>query len=148
MERDNIIKNRNSIPKMGEIRYGYNENPENHKYGGIRPYLIVSNNVYNKTSGLVEAIPFTTKRLNSENPVHIQYKAEEVQGLTKDSTLMIESRVTLSCQRFTEPIGHFTQENWTKAAVGMAYQNPCVIYAFNQRQIQQNTLFNNLLKNS
>ena len=108
----------------------------------------MSNNVYNKTSGLVEAIPFTTKRQNSTNPVHIQYQAGEGEGLNRDSTLVIEGRVTLSHRQLSEPVGRFTQENWNKAAVGMAYQNPCIVYAFNQRHIQYSILFNELLKNT
>lgn len=41
-----------SVPKIGEIRFGYVAESEAktsvHKYIGIHPYLIVSNNIYNK----------------------------------------------------------------------------------------------------
>lgn len=43
-----------SIPKIGEIRFGYASDDESrlstHKYVGVHPYLVVSNNTYNKTS--------------------------------------------------------------------------------------------------
>lgn len=68
-----------SIPKIGEIRFGYASDDESrlstHKYVGVHPYLVVSNNTYNKTSGQCEVIPFTTKRIGKYNPVHIEYKA-------------------------------------------------------------------------
>lgn len=83
-----------SIPKIGEIRFGYASDDESrlstHKYVGVHPYLVVSNNTYNKTSGQCEVIPFTTKRIGKYNPVHVEYKAGEVSGLIKDSTLIIE----------------------------------------------------------
>lgn len=72
-----------TTPKIGEIRLGYVEAQGNtHKYTGVHPYLVVSNNVYNQKSGQTEVIPFTTKRMYSHNPVHVNFKVGEVNGLT------------------------------------------------------------------
>ena len=117
-----------SVPKIGEVRFGYVAESEAktsvHKYVGIHPYLIISNNVYNKTAGQCEVIPFTTKRTNSHNPVHVDYKAGEVEGLKKDSTLVIEGRDTIRNQQLSEPIGIFTETNWAKAVNAMMIQCP------------------------
>lgn len=117
-----------SVPKIGEIRFGYVAESEAktsvHKYVGIHPYLIISNNVYNKTAGQCEVIPFTTKRTNSHNPVHVDYKAGEVEGLKKDSTLVIEGRDTIRNLQLSEPIGIFTETNWAKAVNAMMIQCP------------------------
>lgn len=122
-----------SVPKIGEIRYGYAANQtgnETHKYCGVRPYLIVSNNVYNKTAGQCEVIPFTTKRLGKYNPVHVDYKVGEVAGLQKDSTLIIEGRDTLLNSQLSDPIGIFTDKNWERAAAAMVVQCPFLSMAF------------------
>lgn len=117
-----------SVPKIGEVRFGYVAESEAktsvHKYVGIHPYLIISNNVYNKTAGQCEVIPFTTKRTNSHNPVHVDYKAGEVEGLKKDSTLVIEGRDTIRNLQLSEPIGIFTETNWAKAVNAMMIQCP------------------------
>ena len=117
-----------SVPKIGEVRFGYVAESEAktsvHKYVGIHPYLIISNNVYNKTSGQCEVIPFTTKRTNGHNPVHVDYKAGEVEGLKKDSTLVIEGRDTIRNLQLSEPIGIFTETNWAKAVNAMMIQCP------------------------
>ena len=117
-----------SVPKIGEVRFGYvaesEAKPSVQKYVGIHPYLIISNNVYNKTAGQCEVIPFTTKRTNSHNPVHVDYKAGEVEGLKKDSTLVIEGRDTIRNLQLSEPIGIFTETNWAKAVNAMMIQCP------------------------
>lgn len=134
-----------TIPKSGEIRLGYvNADNGNHKYTGIRPYLIVSNNVYNNTSNHAEVIPFTTRRFDSKNPVHIQFPKGEVKGLNENSTLIIEGRTTLPHNQLTEPIGYFNSDNWKKAATGLLYQNPHIKYAFDEG-VHNTLFFNHLL---
>lgn len=121
-----------TTPRFGEIRLGYFE-PENvpsgtHRYVGLHPYLIISNDVYNRTSGQCEAIAFTTKRFGKRNPVHVDFPVGEVDGLYKPSTLAVESRVTARNCHFSEPIGKFTSENWQKAAPAIMIQNPILCY--------------------
>lgn len=117
-----------SVPKIGEIRFGYASDDESrlstHKYVGVHPYLVVSNNTYNKTSGQCEVIPFTTKRIGKYNPVHVEYKAGEVRGLIKDSTLIIEGRDTLRNCQLSEPVGEFTEGNWERVVEAMKVQCP------------------------
>ena len=117
-----------STPKIGEIRFGYASDDESrlntHKYVGVHPYLVVSNNTYNKTSGQCEVIPFTTKRIGKYNPVHVEYKAGEVSGLVKDSTLIIEGRDTLRNCQLSEPAGEFTEDNWERVVEAMKVQCP------------------------
>jgi mRNA-degrading endonuclease toxin of MazEF toxin-antitoxin module len=137
-----------SIPKSGEIRLGYVEATQigegSHKYTGLRPYLVVSNNVYNNTSHHAEVIPFTTKRFNSKNPVHVQYLKGEVDGLVKNSTLVVEGRTTLPHSSLSEPIGCFTDDNWKKAAKGMALQTPQIFMAFAD-DLHKTPLYNHIL---
>lgn len=101
-----------------------------HKYYGVHPYLIVSNNIYNKNSGQCEVIPFTTKRWNSRNPVHVDFGVGEVDGLPHESTLVIEGRDTLLNSQLSEPIGTFSDKNWQRAANAMVIQCPMLAAAF------------------
>lgn len=122
-----------SVPKIGEIRYGYvDQKSDNgvHKYTGVHPYLVVSNNIYNKNAGQCEVIPFTTKRRTKFNPVHVNYDVGEVNGLSQDCTLVIEARDTLFNSQLSEPIGVFTDENWKRAANAMVVQCPMLSMAF------------------
>lgn len=120
--------NATTCPKSGEIRLGYvcADQSSTHKYIGIRPYLIVSNDVYNQYSGQSECIPFTTKRFRSSSPAHVDFSIGEVSGLNKNSTLAIEARDTIRNSNLSDPIGFFTQANWDKVVPAMLAQNPCL----------------------
>ena len=130
-----MFKAGSSVPKIGEIRLGLVESTTTngnsvHKYCGVHPYLVVSNNIYNKSSGQCEVIPFTTKRRTKFNPVHVNYNVGEVIGLEQDSTLVIEGRDTLLNSQLSDPIGFFTDENWKRAADAMVVQCPMLRTAF------------------
>ena len=45
-----------------------------HQQGGKRPAVIVSNNVGNAVSPMVEVLPLTTKRYKSTLPTHVDFK--------------------------------------------------------------------------
>lgn len=119
-----------SVPKPGEIRMGFvpsSDSNTTHKYTGLRPYLIISNEVYNKYSGQCEAIPFTTRKIRmhkKKSPSHVDYNVGEVKGLNQASTLVIEARDTLKNACFGEPIGYFSNLNWMKAKEAFYVQNP------------------------
>ena len=134
----NMFKAGSSVPKIGEIRLGLVEATASngcgvHKYCGVHPYLVVSNNIYNKSSGQCEVIPFTTKRRTKFNPVHVNYDVGEVAGLEQASTLVIEGRDTLLNSQLSDPIGFFTDENWKRAADAMVVQCPMIRAAFSDR---------------
>lgn len=117
-----------TVPKFGEIRMGCVENDHallgTHKYVGIRPYLIVSNDTYNKYSGQCDVIPFTTRRYNKRSPAHVNYKVGTVQGLSRNSTLVVEARDTLRNTQLGEPLGQFSPANWQQARSAILAQNP------------------------
>lgn len=130
-----MFKAGSSVPKIGEIRLGFVKEEDQgsnevHKYCGVHPYLVVSNNIYNKNSGQCEVIPFTTKRWSKFNPVHVNYGIGEVDGLEQESTLVIEGRDTLLNSQLSDPIGFFTDANWEKAADAMVVQCPMIRMAF------------------
>ena len=119
-----------SIPKLGEIRLGYVEQgtpSPTHKYVGLHPYLVISNNRYNRFSGQCEVIPFTTKRFGRRNPAHVDFTAAEVDGLVYDSTLVVESRDVLLHSQLSEPVGYFTNENWQRVIPAILAQKPFMI---------------------
>lgn len=133
-----MFKAGTTTPRIGEIRLGFVEKYDDnkvHKYVGVHPYLIVSNNLYNKNAGQAEVIPFTTKRMGKRNPVHVDYSVGEVNGILKDSTLVIEGRDTLLNSQLSDPIGEFTEENWKRAARAMVIQCPYLRSAFQEERI-------------
>ena len=73
--------------------------------GGIRPVLIVQNDVGNKYSPTVIAAAITSRMTKSRLPTHIEVDATEY-GLAKDSIILLEQIRTLDKKRLKERMGH------------------------------------------
>ncbi len=89
--------------KRGDIFYADLNPVIGSEQDGIRPVLIIQNDIGNKYSPTVIALAITTKFKNNI-PTHIPIKAGE-SGLEKDSVILVEQVRTLDKTRLKEKIG-------------------------------------------
>ena len=75
---------------------------------GVRPVLIVQNNIGNKYSPTVIAAAITSRRTKARMPTHVP--VGEVTGMFPDSTILLEQLRTLDKSRLLEYIGTVDQE--------------------------------------
>ena len=94
----------NSI-KRGDIFYADLSPVIGSEQGGLRPVLIVQNDVGNKYSPTVIAAAITSRMTKSKLPTHIDVLGEHV-GLSKDSVILLEQIRTLDKKRLKEKMGH------------------------------------------
>lgn len=73
--------------------------------GGLRPVLIIQNDVGNKYSPTVIAAAITSKMGKARLPTHIDIYAQRA-GLLRDSVILLEQIRTLDKRRLKEKIGH------------------------------------------
>ena len=90
--------------KRGEIYYADLSPVVGSEQGGIRPVLIVQNDVGNKHSPTVIAAAITSKKEKSQLPTHIPVSARSC-GLAKDSVVLLEQVRTLDKRRLKERMG-------------------------------------------
>lgn len=90
--------------KRGEIYYADLSPVVGSEQGGIRPVLIVQNDVGNKFSPTVIAAAITSQKDKSRLPTHIALSAEHC-GLSKDSIVLLEQIRTLDKRRLKERMG-------------------------------------------
>ncbi len=90
--------------KRGDIFYADLSPVIGSEQGGIRPVLIVQNDVGNKFSPTVIAAAITSQQAKSNLPTHIQLQAQG-NGLTKDSVVLLEQVRTLDKKRLKEKMG-------------------------------------------
>lgn len=90
--------------KRGEIYYADLSPVVGSEQGGIRPVLIVQNDVGNKHSPTVIAAAITSKKEKSQLPTHISVTAQSC-GLSKDSVVLLEQVRTLDKRRLKERMG-------------------------------------------
>ena len=90
--------------KRGDLYYADLSPVVGSEQGGIRPVLIIQNDVGNKYSPTVIAAAITSKINKARIPTHIELKSD-VYGLPKDSVVLLEQLRTLDKRRLTEKIG-------------------------------------------
>ena len=91
--------------KRGEIYYADLSPVIGSEQGGLRPVLIVQNDVGNKYSPTVIAAAITSQSGKTNLPTHIKVTAEGC-GLAKDSIVLLEQVRTIDKQRLKEKMGN------------------------------------------
>ena len=77
--------------------------------GGIRPVLVIQNDVGNRYSPTVIAAAITSRLGKTRLPTHIDIYADRA-GLSKDSVILLEQIRTLDKRRLKEKMGHLDED--------------------------------------
>ena len=98
----------NSIVRRGEIYYADLSPVVGSEQGGMRPVLIVQNDVGNRYSPTVIAAAITSQQNKARLPTHIEIEARTY-GLSKNSVVLLEQMRTLDKRRLKEKMGHLDE---------------------------------------
>ncbi|MEG0750488.1 MAG: type II toxin-antitoxin system PemK/MazF family toxin [Oscillospiraceae bacterium] len=90
--------------KRGEVFYADLSPVVGCEQGGVRPVLIVQNDVGNRHSPTVIAAAITSKQDKTRLPTHISLRADSC-GLQRDSVVLLEQVRTIDKQRLREKMG-------------------------------------------
>ena len=90
--------------KRGEIYYADLSPVIGSEQGGIRPVIIIQNDIGNKYSPTVIVAAITSQINKAKLPTHIELSAENY-GLQKDSVVLLEQIRTIDKSRLIEFIG-------------------------------------------
>lgn len=99
--------------KRGEVYYADLSPVVGSEQGGIRPVLIVQNDIGNKFSPTVIAAAITSRKTKNPLPTHISVNADNC-GLQKDSIVLLEQVRTLDKQRLKERIGYLENNDMVR----------------------------------
>lgn len=97
------------VIKRGDIFYADLSPVIGSEQGGIRPVLVIQNDVGNKYSPTIIAAAITSQINKAKLPTHIEISAQEY-GLVKDSVVLLEQIRTIDKKRLREKIGHLDEE--------------------------------------
>lgn len=115
--------------KRGDIYYADLSPVVGSEQGGLRPVLIVQNDVGNKYSPTVIAAAITSKLGKSKMPTHIDVYADRF-GLAKDSVILLEQIRTIDKKRLKEKMGHLDGQVMNRVndalsvSFGLEYNTP------------------------
>lgn len=95
--------------KRGDIYYADLNPVVGSEQGGIRPIVVLQNDVGNKYSPTVIAAATTSKLFKAKLPTHISLSREQT-PLPKDSVVLLEQIRTIDKSRIKEKIGELPPE--------------------------------------
>ena len=93
----------------GDIYYADLSPVVGSEQGGIRPVLIVQNDIGNKYSPTVIVCAVTSKLTKAKLPTHVEFSQGEC-GLNKDSVALMEQLRTLDKRRLKSKIGQIDKD--------------------------------------
>ena len=99
--------------RRGDIYYADLSPVVGSEQGGIRPVLIVQNDVGNRFSPTVIAAAITSQKDKSRLPTHIQLNSTG-SGLARDSIVLLEQIRTIDKQRLKEHMGRLDDNSMNR----------------------------------
>ena len=90
--------------KRGQIYYADLSPVVGSEQGGVRPVLIIQNDVGNRYSPTIIACAITSQMTKAKLPTHIEVPQGRY-GLPKDSVILLEQIRTLDKRRLREKVG-------------------------------------------
>ncbi|MFR7934637.1 MAG: type II toxin-antitoxin system PemK/MazF family toxin [Clostridium perfringens] len=99
--------------KRGDIFYADLSPVVGSEQGGIRPVIIIQNDIGNRYSPTVIVAAITSQINKAKLPTHVEISSEEY-GLNRDSAVLLEQIRTLDKKRLKEKIGHMTEDDMKK----------------------------------
>lgn len=108
-----VICQMTTVVKRGDIFYADLSPVVGSEQGGVRPVIILQNDVGNKYSPTVIVAAITSQINKAKLPTHVEISSEAY-GLNKDSVVLLEQIRTLDKRRLKEKIGHMTDVDMKK----------------------------------
>lgn len=105
--------------KRGEIYYADLSPVIGSEQGGVRPVLIVQNDVGNRHSPTVIAAAITSQRDKTHLPTHIEVQAS-TSGLAKDSIVLLEQIRTIDKKRLRDKMGELDLNSMQKVDTALS----------------------------
>ena len=99
--------------RRGDIFYADLSPVVGSEQGGIRPVLIVQNDVGNRFSPTVIAAAITSQKDKARLPTHIQLQPTG-SGLARDSIVLLEQIRTLDKRRLKEHMGRLDDQSMSR----------------------------------
>ena len=108
--------------KRGDIYYADLSPVVGSEQGGLRPVLIIQNDIGNRYSPTVIAAAITSRMGKNRLPTHIDIHADQV-GLAKDSVVLLAQIRTIDKQRLKEKMGHLDDRtmNEVNSAIAISF---------------------------
>ena len=97
------------ICKRGDVYFADLSPVVGSEQGGVRPVLIIQNDIGNRFSPTVIVSAITAQIQKAKLPTHVEIDAE-THGFDRNSVILLEQLRTIDKQRLTDKITHLDEE--------------------------------------
>ncbi|WP_107728587.1 type II toxin-antitoxin system PemK/MazF family toxin [Desmospora activa] len=97
------------IVKRGDVYFADLSPVVGSEQGGVRPVLVIQNNIGNRFSPTVIIAAITAQIQKAKLPTHVEIDAKSY-GFDRDSVILLEQIRTIDKQRLTDKITHLDDE--------------------------------------
>ena len=101
------------IVKRGDVYFADLSPVVGSEQGGVRPVLIIKNDIGNRFSPTVIVAAITAQIQKAKLPTHVEIDAKRY-GFERDSVILLEQIRTIDKQRLTDKITHLDDEMMEK----------------------------------
>ncbi|MEW9503059.1 type II toxin-antitoxin system PemK/MazF family toxin [Jeotgalibacillus marinus] len=101
------------IVKRGDVFFADLSPVVGSEQGGVRPVLIIQNDIGNRFSPTVVVAAITAQIEKAKLPTHVEISSKR-NGFERDSVILLEQIRTLDKQRLTDKITHLDDEMMDK----------------------------------
>ena len=112
--------------KRGDIYYADLSPVVGSEQGGVRPVLVIQNDVGNKFSPTVIVAAITSQLTKAKLPTHIELNKEKY-NLSKDSVVLLEQIRTLDKRRLQEKITALGENKMKQVERAMIYESDKIV---------------------
>lgn len=106
------------IIRRGDIFYADLRPVVGSEQGGIRPVLIIQNDVGNKHSPTVICAAITSKMNKAKLPTHVELEAKKY-DMVKDSVILLEQLRTIDKKRLKDKVCHLDDDILVKVNIAL-----------------------------
>jgi len=99
--------------KRGDVYFADLSPVVGSEQGGVRPVLVIQNNIGNRFSPTVIVAAITAQIQKAKLPTHVEIDAKTY-GFDRDSVILLEQIRTIDKQRLTDKITHLDDEMMAK----------------------------------
>ncbi|MFD1427088.1 mRNA interferase MazF [Kroppenstedtia sanguinis] len=97
------------IVKRGDVYFADLSPVVGSEQGGVRPVLVIQNNIGNRFSPTVIVAAITAQIQKAKLPTHVEIDSRNY-GFDRDSVILLEQIRTIDKQRLTDKITHLDEE--------------------------------------
>ncbi len=133
----------NMVVKRGEVYYADLSPVIGPEKGGIRPVVIIQNDIGNRYAPTVVAAAITSQINKAKLPIHVEISTKDL-DINEDSVVLLEQIRTLDKRRLKEKIGSISKEKMKE--IDKAWCVECGISTYNDDDKTKELIIENYYK--